>query len=71
VRRRRQASCGWRCALVDDGSGVRFSISEIKKFRNPLRNGKFPKFPKFRLKFKLNSIFLKKIDMISLETIYG
>jgi hypothetical protein len=38
-----------------------------KKFRNPLRNGKFPKFPKFQLKFKLNSKFLKIFDMISVE----
>jgi hypothetical protein len=32
-----------------------------------MRNGKFPKFPKFRFKFKLNSNFFEKNDMISLE----
>jgi hypothetical protein len=48
-------------------TGIGFSILDIKKFRNPLRNKKIPKFPKFRFKFKLNSNFLKRIDMISQE----
>jgi hypothetical protein len=63
----RQAASGHlvhACTTYYSQSQPGFQISDIKKFRNPLRN---EKFPKFRFKFKLNSFFFEKNDMISLE----